>query len=70
MHHNRCIVTHSIGPEVVRRSVVAGRFPGTRATKHVGEKKGSISMVYLAVLRRSRRLEVVRQSIAADIVAS
>ena len=75
-YHNRCIVIHSIGPEVVRRCVVAGLFLGTGGG-HVGlvlqsmwEKKGSTFMVHLALARRIGRLEVVRQCGTADIVAS
>ena len=75
-YHNRCIVTHSIGPKVVRRCVVAGWFLGTGGG-HVGlvlqsmwEKKGSTSMVYLVVARRTNRLEVVRQCGTTDKVES
>ena len=59
---------HSIGPEVVRRCVVVGQFPGTGGG-HVGlvlqsmwEKKRVDIDGVLAVVKRSRRLEVVRQS--------
>ena len=53
-----------------------GQFPGTGGghvslvLKACGRKKWSTSMVYLAVVRRSRRLEVIRQSVTSDIVVS
>ena len=73
-HRNRRVVTHSIGPEVIRWWLDCFLEPvvATSAScyKACGRKKGSISMVYLAVVRRIRRLEVVRQCVTIDIVAS